>query len=487
MTKNTLSLKIRAAFLFAFGCLAMSPAVTQAQQVAPQEEDTVAVEEAVNDSLNTVQNFITDSTALVVSAGTETLLYPDFAQEVYLSRIMALNTPIELTYNDQVATFVRMYAFRKREQVERMLGLSQIYFPIFEEVLRNNDMPTDLKYLAVVESALNPKAVSRCGATGLWQFMYGTAKVYGLKVNKDIDERRDIIKSTVAASQYLRNSYEKYGNWLLAIASYNCGPGNVDRAILRSGGSYDFWTISKYLPAETRSYVPAFIAAMYVMNYYPQHNLSPTYPDYRFCEITTVPVTEKVCFDKIAQYTNCSVDDIKFLNPGLNSSIVPVWESEPYELKLPAEALPIWDAMKDSIVLSSRYAVPTYYTKSSYYAGGSSKTHTVRRGETLGSIAGKYRMSVTTLKKMNGLHSNTIRAGQKLKVRGSATAVASSTTKSSSASASGKVVYYKVRSGDTLWSIAKRYKGVTVDEIRATNAPSKTNNLKAGTTLKIVM
>ncbi|HZG01232.1 MAG TPA: LysM peptidoglycan-binding domain-containing protein [Chitinophagales bacterium] len=497
MTKKTLFPKIKATFLFAFGCLALAPAVTVAQTV---EAESVVTAPAPGDSLNTVQNFITDTAALVLNAGSGSMLYPDFPDEVYLSRILAMGTPIEVTYNEQVESYVRMYAFRKREQVERMLGLSQIYFPIFEEVLRANNMPTDLKYLAVVESALNPKAVSHCGATGLWQFMYGTAKMYDLKVNKDIDERRDIFKSTVAASQYLRRSYDKYGNWLLAIASYNCGPGNVDKAIARSGGSHDFWVIAKYLPAETRGYVPAFIAAMYVMNHYAEHGLYPTYPDNRFCEITAVPVTEKVCFEKIAQYTNCSVDDIKFLNPGLNSSVVPVW-NDPYELKLPAEMLPIWDAMKDSIVLSSRYAVPTYYTKSSYYAGGSSagsRTHTVRRGETLGSIASKYRMSVTTLKKMNGLSSNTIRSGQKLKVRGSATAVASNSSKSSggtasastsaaSTSASGKVVYYKVKSGDTLWAIAKRYNGVTVAEIRAQNGAAKTNNLKPGTTLKIVM
>lgn len=487
MTKNFPFLKFQATFLFAFGCLALTPALGQVSLNAQQE-----MNEPVADSLNLVQNFITDTTMMVPSASA-TLLYPDFDDHVYASRLASLGSPIELTYNDQVRAYIRMYTMRKRDQVERMLGLSQIYFPIFEEILRNNNMPTDLKYLAVVESALNPKAVSRAGAVGLWQFMYGTAKMYNLKVNSEIDERRDIFKSTVAASEYLKRSYAKYGNWLLAIASYNCGPGNVDKAIVRAGGSKDFWEIAKYLPAETRGYVPAFIAAQYVMSYYPEHQLYPTYPDYRFCEITSVPVTEKVCFEKIAHYTNVSVDDIKFLNPGLNSTVIPVWSAEPYELKLPAGMLPIWDAMKDSIVLSSRYAVPKYHYSSRYASTGSSaKYHTVRRGETLGSIAGKYRMSVTTLKRMNGISGNTIRAGQRLKVGSghSATAVASKSSGSSTGSAATgdrKVIYYKVKPGDTLWSISRRYKSLTVEEIRAHNSPSKTQALKVGTTLKLVL
>lgn len=490
--KNTL-----AAFLFAFGCYCFYGNAVLAQQIMDDKHDVV-LEPA--DTVNQVDNFVVDyndSIYPVKDATTYSVKYPNSYYESFITELNK-QTPLELTYNTYVQGFIDMYIYRKREQVSRMLGLAQIYFPIFEEVMRNNDMPEDIKYLAVIESALNPNAVSRAGAVGMWQFMYGTAKIYGLKVNKEIDERKDIYKSTMAAAAYLKNSYNKYGNWMLALASYNCGPGNVDKAIIRSGGKKDFWAIMNYLPKETRGYVPAFIAAMYVMNYYYNHDLYPVYPDSKFCEIVCVPVTEKICFNKIAEYTNYSVDDLKFLNPGLNSNVVPVWNDEPYALKLPAEMLPIYDAMRDSIVMSSKYVVPTYHHVSAYGAvSGKAGVHVVRKGETLGSIAAKYRTSVTNLKRWNNLRSNTIVVGQKLKVYGASTtnATASTTTKSNSTTSSnsgtsqssGTVVYYKVKPGDTLYGIARKYKGLTVDEIRANNSPSKTTNLKAGTVLKLVL
>jgi membrane-bound lytic murein transglycosylase D len=488
-----------AAFLFAFGCLTASYHVALAQVIIDDKHDVVM---EPSDTVNQVENFVVeynDSIYPVKDANTYSVIFPD---SFYANIIAEMNkeTPLELAYNTYVQGFLNMYIYRKREQVSRMLGLAQIYFPIFEEVMRNNDMPEDIKYLAVIESALNPNAVSRAGAVGMWQFMYGTAKIYGLKVNKDIDERKDIYKSTMAAAAYLKNSYNKYGNWMLALASYNCGPGNVDKAIYRSGGKKDFWAIMPYLPRETRGYVPAFIAAMYVMNYYYNHELYPVYPDNKFCEIVCVPVTEKICFNKIAEYTNYSIDDLKFLNPGLNSNVVPVWSDEPYALKLPAEMLPIYDAMHDSIVSSSKYIVPTYHIHS-IYGDGKSGIHVVKRGETVGSIAAKYRTSVTNIKRWNNLKSNTIVVGQKLKVYGASVSNttasnSSKTTKTSGGNtvsstsgtqSSGTVIYYKVKPGDTLYGIARKYKGLTVDEIRASNSPSKTTNLKAGTVLKLVL
>jgi membrane-bound lytic murein transglycosylase D len=492
MTK-AYSFKSKATFLIVFGCLLLSVA-SQAQNVAPPGDTTKHIQ--LNDTVNQVQNFITDITdsASDLTSSNSALLYPDYADSVYLKRLLALNSSIPLCYNDQVASYIHLYCFRKRDQVERMLGVSQVYFPIFEKVLRDNNLPTELKYMAVIESALHPEAISRAGAVGMWQFMYGTAKVYGLKVNKDIDERRDIYKSSEAAAAYLKSSYDKYGDWLLAIASYNCGPGNIDKAIWRSGGKTNFWEILRYLPKETRSYVSAFIGAMYVMNYYPCHNLNPQYPDYRFCEISCVPVTHKLCLEKIAQYSNCSVDDIKFLNPGLNSNVIPAWDDDPYLLKLPSGLMPMYDSMKDSMVLSSIDIEPQYWYN--FTRGGGGNVHVVRRGENIYTIATKYHVSATSIKRWNHLHSLAVRPGQRLKLDSGVRAYASSKSHKKSKGSkynavskynSNKVVYYKVRSGDTLYSIARRYKGITVSDIKASNAPVKTNGLKRGTTLKIVL
>jgi membrane-bound lytic murein transglycosylase D len=494
MTKYKQIKKITAAFLFAFGCQAFMPQQSLAQEVV-DEKNEVVMEPA--DTVNQVENFVVEYNDSVYPVKDATSYSSKLDESFYAGIITELSkeTPLELTYNTYVQGFIDMYIYRKRDQVSRMLGLAQIYFPIFEEVMRNNEMPEDIKYLAVIESALNPNAVSRAGAVGMWQFMYGTAKLYNLKVNKEIDERKDIYKSTMAAAAYLKNSYNRYGNWMLALASYNCGPGNVDKAIYRSGGKKDFWEIINYLPRETRGYVPAFIAAMYVMNYYYHHDLYPVYPDNKFCEIVCVPITEKICFNKIAQYTNYSVDDLKFLNPGLNSNVIPVWDDEPYALKMPAEMLPIYDAMRDSIVSSSKYVVPTYHHYTTY-ASGKSGVHVVRRGETLGGIASKYHTTVTNIKRWNNLRSNTIYVGQKIKLYGTAAnrtntvssnSGSTTTTTTNTGQSSGTVIYYKVKPGDTLYGIARKYKGLTIDEIRASNGASKTTNLKAGTVLKLVL
>ena len=493
--------KILAAFLFAFGCVpaflnyafAQEPLKNVNPMVAPMQYGGTS-----SDSINAVDNTL-DSLVLVTDGENSYNSFPTFEDSVFDSRIKSLNTVIPVVYNDEVRKFIDLYTIRKRNQVERMLGLSKFYFPIFEKIIVSNDMPADLKYLSVIESALNPMAVSRSGAVGLWQFMYGTAKLYGLKVNSYIDERRDIVASTEAACDYLKNSYNTYGDWLLAIASYNCGPGNVNRAIALSGGKMDFWSISKYLPKETRSYVPAFIAAMYVMNFYSAHDLAPVEPEQDVCDIVMVDVYDKLSCEQIAKYTDLNVELVKFLNPGLRTNVIPAF-NEPYELKLPADKYCIYDAMKDSIVCASKSVVVKNY--SSYYTGnGTTHTHVVRSGESLGLIASRNGCTVTQLKSWNGLHSNMIYPGQKLKIYGkssgttttssssktSTTSSAKTTTTNSTTSSSEKVVYYKVRSGDSLWSIANKYKysGVTVADIKASNSPSKWTNLMPGTVLKI--
>lgn len=497
MTKFKQTKKMIAAFLFAFGSSVLAGTYTFAQ--LPVNVNPTVIPEPVSDdladSLNIVDNSLDSLSTEDELVTGEVLSYPVFTDSVYEARINLLPSAIPLTYNDQVRRYIDVYTLnsKKRDQVERMVGLSKIYFPIFEQILSDNQIPTDLKYLSIIESALNSHAVSHCGATGLWQFMYSTGKLYGLRINGYIDERKDIIESTKAAATYLKNMYNTYGDWMLSIAAYNCGPGNVNRAILRSGGSHDFWTISKYLPKETRGYVPAFIAAMYVMNYYDTHNLYPQYPDYCIGDICTIDVFDKISFEQLSKLTCVPVEQIKFLNPALRGDVIPSFGSEAYSLKLPSEILPIFTEMKDSIVHLSKNYVAKYYStyKGQYYnANGKGYVHVVRKGETLGLIAHRYKLSLAQIKAWNNLKGNTIYAGQKLKLHGGTGLTSTKNSVSSpqsktNTSSSGTIVYYKVRSGDTLWGISTKYPGVTVADIKAANDISKVRNLQPGTVLKI--
>lgn len=518
MTKNILFKKITAAFLFAFGCAVfqsetafaqLPPWVHTDQQVLPDQFES-------NDSLNEVDNEVENELVVVDSLQEQKISFanvdvPTYEDSIYQSRLGAIVTPVQLTYNDEVRKYIDLYVLNRRDQVSRMLGLSKIYFPIFDQIFVQYGVPPELKYLAIIESALNPHAISRCGAVGIWQFMYGTAKLYGLNMNSYVDERRDIIRSTEGAAQYLKNMYDVYGDWLLAVASYNCGAGNVNRAISLSGGN-TFWEIRDYLPRETRNYVPAFIAATYVMNYYDLHDLEPVYPQYNFEAIASIDISDKMSCDQIAKFTGLSMDEFKFLNPGLKSNVIPGGPTCTYTCKLPCDKVLMFDEKKDSIVLLSKNAKTTYYSGFGSYDGARS-TYTVRKGDNLGKIAAKYHVSVTQLKKWNHLSSSNIRVGQHLKLyssHGSAAATASKTTTSKThttpapavkkpaapatgnatastgkpATQTSKYVYYKARSGDTLWDIAASH-GTTVAEIRKLNGAAKCNNLKAGTVLKL--
>lgn len=492
MTKNELIKKILAAFFFAFCCNMLFSSTAFAQQPPwVQSKEPVITDPQVlpdqyesNDSLNEVENELTGLDSLqepkVSFANVDVPTYED---SIYSARLNALATPVNLTYNDEVKKYINLYVLNRREQVARMLGLSKIYFPVFDEVFAQYGIPPEIKYLSIIESALNPHAVSRVGATGMWQFMYGTAKQYGLNINSYIDERKDIIRSTEGAAQYLRGMFDIYGDWLLAIASYNCGPGNINRAISQSGGK-TFWEIRNYLPKETRNYVPAFIAATYVMTYYDLHDLSPQYPKYSFETITTVDVSEKMSCDQIARFTGLSMEEFKFLNPGLKCSVIPGGTIYSYACKLPADRIAMFDASKDSIIL---YSVNAKAAFEGGYAPGSNFTYTVRKGDNLGKIAAKYHVSVSQLKKWNHLHSSTIRAGQKLKINSGRSATSSSTaaafnksapavksdttiknTTASSVSDSIQKVIYTVRQGDNLQKIATAH-AVTVAEIKTWN------------------
>ena len=358
---------------------------------------------------------------------------PVFEKEVFLERLKRIPSIIEMPYNEVVQKFIDRYSGRLRHSVSYMLGASNFYMPIFEEALETYGLPLELKYLPVIESALNPKAVSRVGATGLWQFMLATGKRYGLEVNSLVDERRDPIKASYAAANYLSDLYKVFGDWNLVIAAYNCGPDQINKAIHRSKGSKDYWQIYPYLPKETRGYVPAFIAANYIMTYYCEHNICPMTTRLP-AKTDTVMVGRNVHLEQIASVCNIDIEQLRTLNPAYRRDIVP-GATKLSAVRLPQTEVGKFIDLEDSIyaynaeVLFSKRAtvevnddVPTYIRKSSSKrsrkkARSRGRSVTVKSGQTLSEIAKRNGTTVAKLKRLNGIKGSNIRAGKKLRVR----------------------------------------------------------------------
>lgn len=430
-----------------------------------------------------------DSTELNVF-GYKKYEIPVFDDSVYMARIDALaeQTTIPLTYNSHVKSFIDLYANRLRTQSSRMLGLSFVYFPLFEELLDKYNLPLELKYLAMVESALNPTAGSHAGAKGLWQFMLGTARDYGLKVTSLLDERFDPMKETVAACQYLQNLYARYQDWFLVLAAYNSGPGTVNKAILRAGGVKNYWAIWPYLPKETRGYVPAFIAVTYVMNYATAHNLYPINPGLLLHGTDTVMVHRQCAFDQINEVIGVPIEDLRFFNPQYTKHIIPASLDNPYPLRLPTKYALLFVKFENEIYAHESKA-QVYQEKivEQVKEVSDSFTHVVKRGESLGSIARKYHVTVSNIKRWNKLKRETIQTGQRLKIyrSGAPMAQVSNTTKSSSSSKSSAATTrtHVVKRGETLSSIARKYH-CTPNDIKKWNN-LKGTNIQAGQKLKI--
>ena len=358
---------------------------------------------------------------------------PVFEKEVFIERLKRIPSIIEMPYNEVVQKFIDRYSGRLRHSVSYMLGASNFYMPIFEEALETYGLPLELKYLPVIESALNPKAVSRVGATGLWQFMLATGKRYGLEVNSLVDERRDPIKASYAAANYLSDLYKVFGDWNLVIAAYNCGPDQINKAIHRSKGSKDYWQIYPYLPKETRGYVPAFIAANYIMTYYCEHNICPMTTRLP-AKTDTVMVGRNVHLEQIASVCNIDIEQLRTLNPAYRRDIVP-GATKLSAVRLPQTEVGKFIDLEDSIyaynaeVLFSKRTtvevnddVPTYTRKSSSKrsrkkARSRGRSVTVKSGQTLSEIAKRNGTTVSKLRRLNGIKGSNIRAGKKLRVR----------------------------------------------------------------------
>ncbi len=354
---------------------------------------------------------------------------PVFSDSVYIDRLQKMSAIMEMPYNDIVREFIDRYTVKYRKQVSYLLSAGNFYMPIFEEALDAYNLPMELKYLPIIESSLNPKAVSRAGAVGLWQFMLRTAKLYGLESTNYVDDRRDPIKSTWAAAAYLKDMYDIYHDWNLVIAAYNAGPGNVNKAIKRAGGKTDYWEIYNYLPRETRSYVPIFIAATYVMNYYCKHNICPleaTLPE----ATDTIQISKDLHFDQIASVLNLDEDMLVSLNPQYKRNVIP-GETKTQTLRLPESCIGSFIEQQDSIyayqrdkyfngrktVAVSQTTTAKKTTSTKAKAGsGTPVTHKIARGETLGAIAQKYHVTVAQIRSWNGISGNRITAGKTLKI-----------------------------------------------------------------------
>ncbi|TNF42507.1 MAG: LysM peptidoglycan-binding domain-containing protein, partial [Bacteroidetes bacterium] len=482
------------------------------------DESTEIIEHDLDSLLNNW--FIRMSVAGIDISAADSVI-SEFSDSIYKDRISRINSVIILPYNNIIRNHIHVYTERKVDRFRVMLGLQDFYFPMIEDIFDYYGLPVELKYMAVIESALNPNAVSRVGATGLWQFMYSTGRMYGLTINSVVDERRDPVKATHAAARYLKDLYGIYNDWILVIAAYNCGPGNVNKAIRRSGNRKDYWEIYYRLPRETRGYIPAFVAATYAMNYYREHNIAPLQINLPLA-VDTVMVSTDVHLEQIAAVLDLSLDELRAMNPQYRTGLVP-GRSRPSSVTLPLDRLGDFISMTDTI---TGYRKDQYLTRvnqttlpqQSVYTppdvnGKTKLIYTVKDGDNLGFISEWYDVGLSDLRYWNNIYRNTIRVGQKLSIyvdpskaeryskvntmsfaekqrlEGKTVASSSSVTSAPQASAAsvqdGEFELYTVRYGDTVWDIAKKFEGVSATDILRLNNISDASRIQVGQKLRI--
>ena len=432
---------------------------------------------------------------------------------------MDAKSPFNIEYNQGLENIIKSFLKNRKKSFERLMGFSEYYFPIFEEALAKQNVPLEIKYLAVVESALNPRAISKMGATGLWQFMYHTGKQYGLKIDSYIDERSDPLKSSAAATQYMTNMYKMFGDWDLVLASYNSGPGNVAKAIRRSGGQKNYWNIRKNLPKETQGYVPAFLATMYLYEYHKEHGIVPQRAPVKHFATDTIRIKQQITFKQLGDLLEMPMAQIQLLNPSYKLNVVPFYNDENHYLRLPQDKVAIFASNEEKIYAYTEYQLeqrekPFQTTKalafnanSSYKSTKASKTtyYKVKRGDNLSAVANKYDVSIAQLKKWNKLKGNSVAYGRSLKIITTHNAIqilkkdsvseiiasknqalASKETKeekNNAATPADAASQYIVQKGDNLGAIAKKY-NVTVAELQEWNGLAN-NNVQYGVTLQV--
>ncbi len=449
-----------------------------------------------------------DTTYLSEKYGFSLDTVPFYSDSILIERYKELQSGaiMPLAFNSYVRRYLEVYLLERRGQVGQMIGLSKLYYPMFEETLDRYNLPIELKHLSVVESALNPLAGSSVGAKGLWQFMYSTGKIYGLNADSYIDERSDPVKSTDAAARFFSDLYKRYNDWLLVIAAYNCGPGKVNRAIRRSGGKRSFWEIRHYLPRETRGYVPAFIAANYVMNYYELHNIYACPPPFYRAIIDTITIKRRATFEAISNLVELSIEELSFLNPQYKLKIIPE-HSPKYHLYLPIEKVALFEQFEDSIYKLTPAIDDVQYVDSktpvivNEERQGNALIYTVKSGDNLGYIAEWYDCRAQDIRNWNNIYGSNIRLGQKLLIYvpkdkiaqyekinemsfDQKQAIEKGQPDVITKSEDGKYLNYKVKSGDSLWEIANKFPCANVNDIKRDNNLLG-NNIKVGMMLKI--
>ncbi|MEZ4938144.1 MAG: transglycosylase SLT domain-containing protein [Crocinitomicaceae bacterium] len=431
---------------------------------------------------------------------------PEFSDSVYKMRIQNIDalTPFQLGWNDEVISVVKYFARKRRTFTALALGRSKLYFPMYEEMLDKYDLPLELKYLSIIESGLRPTIKSRAGAVGLWQFMYRTGKAFGLTENSYIDERMDPLKATDAACRYLKFLYNMYNDWSMALAAYNAGPGNVNKAIRRSGGKTTYWEIREYLPRETQGYVPGFIAMTYMMTYHAEHNIKPREARVYHYEVDTVCLKAALRFKTLDTLLNVKIDDLQHLNPQFKKDYVPHSHDESWCIVLPKEFIPKFIEMEDSIYKFDSLVIKQYVeTHPEEVNARSEETqyHYVRSGENLGVIAQKYGVSVSNLMNWNNLKSTRINIGQKLIIYGKKATVVKKTTPAKAEEnktapvktspppsdykpKAGTPDYHTLKSGESLWTVSQKY-GIPFDVLQKLNPNIDPKKMQPGDRIKL--
>ena len=470
--------------------IVVKDSVKQVQQdVLYTSKDIALIDSLVLE--NQLQSVFMDEIRAYYISNTDTTDVSEVALGASLlkERLAKINetTPFHLAYNPALEKIIKSYLKNRRKYYPNFMARAAYYFPMIEKYLDQYDIPLEMKYLALVESALKPKAKSRVGATGLWQFMYPTGKQYKLKVSSYVDERQDPLKATIAACNYLNDLYKIFGDWDLALAAYNSGPGNVSKAIRRSGGYKNYWNIRPYLPRETAGYVPAFYATMYLFTYAQEHLLTGSAPSIHFFETDTIHIKKTVSFDQITEQTGIETAMLQFLNPEYKLDIIPFIKGKEYTLRIPKKQADIFlknetelYALVDADAAKREKPLPQYFEMDKRIR------YRVKNGDYLGKIAYKYGVRVSDIKRWNGLKNTNLKIGQRLSIypkrlrvpKSSKTSAINNTTKETP-------TIYIVKKGDSLWTIAKKFKKVSVNQIKEWNNIWSGKTIQPGKKLKI--